>query len=463
MKEKRRERRRAVIAIACAAVLAFGAVLSVLTATDTATNKFALSEGIDLRVVEAFWQSQPDTDGDGVPDHAEGILPTQRIAKDPAIENLTSTPVYVFMEVSVPKRTVVTADSKGQTDGQATPTELFIPEFKDGWTLVDTVENENECVYRFYYDEALGGNETTTTLFDEIAMANVQDPDFAADDAVLQVIINGHGVQATGFAGPSEAFDAYFGSAGEEPGADDGKTQSINWSSSFVSAGKSYSLTASSDNKIVSIATATEDGNVTFPKVPVRDGDRYAVTETNGNGEIIGMIYSYGASEGDYQEELRYGNITIDLGEPGTWASAASETREYYFPAYPGKKVGYASCPAGRETFFPVGTGEGGVIDIKTDAQGRKYKLAGYTSNVGSALLIEGQFVSWDTALQTARTLNGSMNQKYVDAIAEESRCSVELSGEQGRFFYPAVDGECPYYCTHADIVDTFYALYVLE
>lgn len=319
MKEKRHERRRALIAIACAAVLAFGAVLSALTATDTATNKFALSEGIDLRVVEAFWQSQPDTDGDGVPDHAEGILPTQRIAKDPAIENLTSTPVYVFMEVSIPKRAVVVADDRGDVVSDGTvPVELFSFEAKDGWTLGGTTDSDSERVYRYYYDEELAGNATTPTLFDSVRMTNVQDPGFAADDAILQVIINGHGVQTTGFAGPAEALDAYFGKQNED---EDIITVNLTVNDPSIMKDAEYDL-VKKPTTTLSTMSAAEDDQVVFPNVALEKGENYVVEEENGNPVVDFTV------DEEFVTSIENGNAAIGEGRT-TPIDARDNLNEY--------------------------------------------------------------------------------------------------------------------------------------
>lgn len=206
-----RTRAKAAAAASCAALLALGAVMAALTATDTAVNRFELAEGLDVEVVEAAWDASPDADGDSVPDAAENLLPTQEVAKDPKVRNGTGTEAYVFCEVEVPIRHVATANEDG-TVNDAADVELFAYEVNDGWTLKDKVESEDgtTATYRYAWESTVAAGETGT-LFDSVTYANVADDGLSGADLLQELVVTGHGVQSLGFEDSDAAYEALFG------------------------------------------------------------------------------------------------------------------------------------------------------------------------------------------------------------------------------------------------------------
>lgn len=207
----KRTRAKAAAAASCAALLALGAVMAALTATDTAVNRFELAEGLDVEVVEAAWDASPDADGDGVPDAAENLLPTQEVAKDPKVRNGTGTEAYVFCEVEVPIRHVATANADG-TVNDAADVELFAYEVNDGWTLKDKVESEDgmSATYRYAWESTVAAGETGT-VFDSVTYANVVDDGLSGADLLQELVVTGHGVQSLGFEDSDAAYEALFG------------------------------------------------------------------------------------------------------------------------------------------------------------------------------------------------------------------------------------------------------------
>ena len=117
--------KRAIVALLCLAALVIGGVFAYLTATDTAVNKLSLATKLDIEVVEPNWN----------PDNAVDLLPTEEVAKDPAIHNLTDKEMWVFADVVIPTKNIVVADETGHKQPQAV-TDLFTyNENTANWTL----------------------------------------------------------------------------------------------------------------------------------------------------------------------------------------------------------------------------------------------------------------------------------------------------------------------------------------
>ena len=293
-------RRKAAVALACAVVLCVGAVLSALTSYDTATNRFSLAQGLDIRVVEQGWDSHPDTDGDGVPDHAEGILPTQTVEKDPAIENLTGVQAYVFAEVSVPVRNVATANADG-TLNAAADTELFSFSANEGWTLMATVPGDGEVTYRYAYDSPIGRG-TTPTLFDSVTYANVAGGALSGSELVQLVVVNAKGVQATGFADADEAYAELYG----DPESTFVTDVTVN--DPAIDAGQSYEIVRVEPMSVASTATTEIDSQVTFSDVELAEDASYAVIAEG--GDVADPIVEFVADE-DVRTQAEAGGVTI--------------------------------------------------------------------------------------------------------------------------------------------------------
>lgn len=294
-------RRKAAVALACAVVLCVGAVLSALTSYDTATNRFSLAQGLDIRVVEEGWDSHPDADGDGVPDHAEGILPTQTVEKDPAIENLTGVQAYVFAEVSVPVRNVATANADG-TLNAAADTELFSFAANEGWTLMATVPGDGEVTYRYAYESPIGRG-TTPTLFDSVTYANVAGDSLAGGDLIQLVVVNAKGVQAAGFASAGEAYAELYG----DPEATFVTDVTVNDPS--IAAQETYEIVRLEPMSVASTSTAKIDSQVTFSDVELAEDASYAVIEQG--GYVADPIVEFTVDEDMKAEAQEGGDITI--------------------------------------------------------------------------------------------------------------------------------------------------------
>ena len=67
------------------------------------------------KIIETEWDKLADTDQnqDGIPDQADNMSPNHEFTKDPAIQNLSNYPAYVFVKVEVPATLVNIDDENG--------------------------------------------------------------------------------------------------------------------------------------------------------------------------------------------------------------------------------------------------------------------------------------------------------------------------------------------------------------
>lgn len=176
------------LAVVCTGTLAY------FTAKDVVINDFKIADGIKVKVVEPNWN----------PDDAVNLLPTQTVAKDPAIENPNDIPVYVTAEVTLPTKDIVTAELDG-TPKPKQVTDLFSYEVNDKWVLDDVITGDDTVTYRYIYTEPLAPGDTTQSIFDSVTVCNYVDGQLTPDELHQQIIVVGFGIQTEGIATPEEA------------------------------------------------------------------------------------------------------------------------------------------------------------------------------------------------------------------------------------------------------------------
>lgn len=197
-----------------------GSALAYLTDVDSAANRFSVAPALTIDLVEEKWDGHPDTDGDGVPDPAEEIVPSQTIAKDPAVENTTGTQAWVFLEISVPTHVVSTVAADGSIADPAL-TELFSYATNSGWVEMGTATYDAEhdtTVHRYAWDGPLDTGARTGTLFDSVTFANLADNqlDALAAGGIVSLVIDVEalGIQTEGFDTWQDAWDALVSQTG---------------------------------------------------------------------------------------------------------------------------------------------------------------------------------------------------------------------------------------------------------
>ena len=99
---KNRKMVKGIALAAMVAALAAGGTAAYLTDFETATNSFTIGK-VDIELDEPNWK----------PDDNTKLVPTQVIKKDPYVKNKGINEAFVYLEVSVPVRNVITAAQDG--------------------------------------------------------------------------------------------------------------------------------------------------------------------------------------------------------------------------------------------------------------------------------------------------------------------------------------------------------------
>ena len=177
--------------------------MAYLTDFDAVTNEFTVGN-VDIDVTEPTWDPEENKD----------VIPGEEINKDPQITNKGSNDAFVYLEVSVPIRSLITADVSGNRIDKA-PVELFSFRADKNWTLMDSYEKDSSKVYIYSYNEILSPDKTTSALFQKMTFANVVEGQI--DGQTFEVPVRGYAIQTSGTGGSGEsvpvqaknAFEAY--------------------------------------------------------------------------------------------------------------------------------------------------------------------------------------------------------------------------------------------------------------
>lgn len=191
MKNKKLAKATAVCALA--GVMLIGGAMAYFTDTDTATNEFTVGK-VSIDLTEPGW----------VP--PENITPNQEITKDPKITNDGVNSAYVFLQVKVPTKSVITANEDGTKNAEAVK-ELFTYQVKEGWTEINTAADETiggqtYKVHTYVWGTAEActaldkGVTTSSSLFDSIKFINVIEGE-GLEETQLDVIVDAYGIQTT--------------------------------------------------------------------------------------------------------------------------------------------------------------------------------------------------------------------------------------------------------------------------
>lgn len=302
------------IAIACVCALALTGVFAYLTATDSVKNIFGFTDELDIEVVEPNWD----------PDNAQNLLPTQSVTKDPALHNPNKVDVYVFADVVIPQKDIVTANADG-TLNESAVVDLFSFESNDGWTLKETIPGDDGNVtYRYVYNDVVAAGETSGSIFDKVAIVNYVNEQFNTEELAQQIVINGYGIQAAGFANADEAYASHFGESVKTFVAD------ITVNDDSITAGSEYEVKQVETLSTASISTAAIDDQVIFEDVSLIEDAKYAIVPAGASVEEA--IAEFTADKEKQNEATVQGVVTLgnDLRSSFAIYSADDESLTFY-------------------------------------------------------------------------------------------------------------------------------------
>lgn len=168
--------------VALIAILSICGIFAYLTDIDTASNKFTVGQ-VKIELQEPTWAAGADSNNNKIPDYAENIVPNSTIAKDPQIKNVGENSAYVYIKVTVPVESVITAGQDGvlKNSGAKQDTQLFTYSVNSDWKEIVSARETKESVagkiesytYVYYYNKPLAKDATSQSLFDTVTFANV--------------------------------------------------------------------------------------------------------------------------------------------------------------------------------------------------------------------------------------------------------------------------------------------------
>lgn len=199
----------------CAILLVVGTILgTVAYLQDTASvvNTFTVGN-VHLKLDEAVVDEKGEpTGGRTEAGNAYHLIPGETYTKDPTVTVLKGSEAsYVRM--------MLTLNCASELDAIFAPNGAVLTEIFKGydatkWTYVDVTRgNDNTITYEFRYFETVKPEKDTDlvldALFDTVTVPNTMTGEQLATIADLEITVEAHAIQATGFANADEAWTAF--------------------------------------------------------------------------------------------------------------------------------------------------------------------------------------------------------------------------------------------------------------
>lgn len=209
------KRSKPLVLALCAVLLVVGTILgTVAYLQDTASvvNTFTVGN-VHLKLDEAVVDEKGEpTGGRTETGNAYHLLPGETYTKDPTVTVLKgSEESYVRM--------MLTLNCASELDAIFAPNGAVLTEIFKGydatkWTYVDVTRgNDNTITYEFRYFETVEAEDNADlvldALFDTVTVPNTMTGDQLATIADLEITVEAHAIQATGFANADEAWVAF--------------------------------------------------------------------------------------------------------------------------------------------------------------------------------------------------------------------------------------------------------------
>lgn len=154
------KRRIRIIIVAVAFIISIASVYAYYTASDNLLNTFTIGEvAIDL--------TEPQYDAEDSSKRSS-LEPDSDITKDPMVTNEGANDAFIFIEVNIPRETVMTANRSTGAKIGARLQELFTFAVNNEWKQIST-DSKGKYVFAYIGKDnklsALKPGETTTVLF----------------------------------------------------------------------------------------------------------------------------------------------------------------------------------------------------------------------------------------------------------------------------------------------------------
>lgn len=192
-------------------ILTMSFSLAYFTGFDEVTNRF-IAKSMDISLYEEKYNSLTEK-------QRSTLIPNKLLPKDPRVQNIKETDVFVFVKVTVPVYASSVIEDDGTVCELAHPQEVFFlktaEKADEGQTSFHTKENDEDKAYWvelpsfeegtdlqsetrtyiFGYSVYLKPYEITETLFDYIQLKNIRQFEITPGDR-LEVNVDAYGIQA---------------------------------------------------------------------------------------------------------------------------------------------------------------------------------------------------------------------------------------------------------------------------
>lgn len=169
------------------------AAFAYFTDKENKTNTFTVGS-VDIELEEPNWP------GDDPQDESEkDITPLTPVAKDPQVTNTGKNDAYVYLEVTLPKATVITANEDG-TKNEAANVALFSYKTNENWKELTSQKREDDhsVTYVYAYEKVLSPTQVTNPLFNEVALINLVEGQLVETTQNIEVVAKAIQADSTG-------------------------------------------------------------------------------------------------------------------------------------------------------------------------------------------------------------------------------------------------------------------------
>lgn len=145
-------------------IVSVSSVFAYYTSTDRQINTFTVGS-VDIELTEPLYDAESS-------EMRSALEPDSDVIKDPQVTNVGTNDAYVFIEVEIPRKDVITASRITGAKIDSRLQDLFAFNVSEDWMLVesDITNNSSKYVYGYATNNTLiklEPNETTTVLFDD--------------------------------------------------------------------------------------------------------------------------------------------------------------------------------------------------------------------------------------------------------------------------------------------------------
>lgn len=181
--------KKAAVAAVIVGMVCAGGTVAYLTDNEKVVNEFTVGS-VEIELLEPNWK----------PEENKMLVPAQEILKDPQIKHTGKSDAFVYLEVAIPIKNVVTVDKEGNRT-ESSDTELFSFTAGKDWTLLHSEKKGTDQIYVYAYNKILKPSENTTPLFEKVVFANVIEGQLDAQK--MSVPVKAYAIQSANTGGNS--------------------------------------------------------------------------------------------------------------------------------------------------------------------------------------------------------------------------------------------------------------------